>query len=171
APASIKGAPGAPMSVKAYDVNSDYVLVAWKPPNTVNEAPITGYFVDRVGHSYYFRVRAVNSTGISRPSRKSDKVTAIDAAESERLQGTDEDVSAYCTVYLVMVLHVFLVCQYRTPSCEMLDCFWGLFAQAAPGILPYVANLGLYYTGAQGLLLHCNDQCFFAVLQSCPHYC
>ncbi|XP_047221702.1 myomesin-2 isoform X1 [Girardinichthys multiradiatus] len=119
APASIEGAPGAPMSVKAYDVNSDYVLVAWKPPNTVNEAPITGYFVDRceagndtwvqcntapvkvckypvnglsVGHSYYFRVRAVNSAGISRPSRKSDKVTAIDAAESERLQGTDEGV-------------------------------------------------------------------------------
>ncbi|XP_027874356.1 myomesin-2 isoform X3 [Xiphophorus couchianus] len=119
APASVKGAPGAPMSVKAYDVNSDYVLVAWKPPNTVNEAPITGYFVDRceagtdtwvqcnpapvkvckypvsgldVGHSYYFRVRAVNSAGISRPSRKSGKVTAIDAAESQRLQGTDEGV-------------------------------------------------------------------------------
>ncbi|XP_008416726.1 myomesin-2 isoform X3 [Poecilia reticulata] len=119
APAAVKGAPGAPMSVKAYDVNSDYVLVAWKPPNTVNEAPITGYFVDRceagtdtwvqcnpapvkvckfpvsglgVGHSYYFRVRAVNSAGISRPSRKSGKVTAIDAAESQRLQGTDEGV-------------------------------------------------------------------------------
>lgn len=44
---SAPGAPGAPMSVKAYDINSDYVLVAWKPPNTVNEAPITGYFVDR----------------------------------------------------------------------------------------------------------------------------
>ncbi|XP_040001770.1 M-protein, striated muscle isoform X4 [Xiphias gladius] len=113
------GAPGAPMSVKAYDINSDYVLVAWKPPNTVNEAPISGYFVDRceagsdtwvqcndapvkvckypvhglsVGHSYHFRVRAVNSAGISRPSRKSDKVTALDAAESERLQGTEEGV-------------------------------------------------------------------------------
>uniref|UniRef100_A0A3Q0RYD8 Myomesin 2a n=1 Tax=Amphilophus citrinellus TaxID=61819 RepID=A0A3Q0RYD8_AMPCI len=99
---SAPGVPGAPMSVKAYDVNSDYVLVAWKPPNTVNEPPITGYFVDRceagtdtwvqcndapvkickypvhglkVGHSYHFRVRAVNSSGISRPSRKSDKVT------------------------------------------------------------------------------------------------
>ncbi|CAF90565.1 unnamed protein product, partial [Tetraodon nigroviridis] len=114
---SAPGAPGAPMSVKAFDVNSDYVLVAWKPPNTVNEAPIVGYFVDRceagsdtwvqcndapvnvckypvhglkVGHSYHFRVRAVNSAGISRPSRKSGKVTAIDAAESERLQGTEE---------------------------------------------------------------------------------
>ncbi|XP_041789715.1 myomesin-2 isoform X2 [Chelmon rostratus] len=116
---SAAGAPGAPMSVKAYDINSDYVLVAWKPPNTVNEAAISGYFVDRceagsdkwvqcndapvkickypvhglsVGHSYHFRVRAVNSAGISRPSRKSDKVTALDAAESERLQGTEEGV-------------------------------------------------------------------------------
>lgn len=116
---SAPGVPGAPMSVKAYDINSDYVLVAWKPPNTVNEPPITGYFVDRceagtdtwvqcndapvkickypvhglkVGHSYRFRVRAVNSSGISRPSRKSDKVTALDAAESERLQGTEEGV-------------------------------------------------------------------------------
>uniref|UniRef100_A0A4W6ETJ6 Myomesin 2a n=1 Tax=Lates calcarifer TaxID=8187 RepID=A0A4W6ETJ6_LATCA len=106
---STPGAPGAPMSVKAYDINSDYVLVAWKPPNTVNEAPIIGYFVDRsvsgsdtwvqcndapvkvckypvhglsVGHSYHFRVRAVNSAGISNPSRKSDKVTALDEAES-----------------------------------------------------------------------------------------
>lgn len=32
----------------------------------------------------------MNKAGISRPSRKSDKVTAIDAAENERLQGTDE---------------------------------------------------------------------------------
>ncbi|XP_056891788.1 M-protein, striated muscle isoform X2 [Takifugu flavidus] len=114
---SVAGAPGAPMSVKAYDINSDYVLIAWKPPNIVNQAPIIGYFVDRceagsdtwvqcndspvnvckypvhglkVGHTYHFRVRAVNSAGISRPSRKSDKVTALDTAESEKLQGTEE---------------------------------------------------------------------------------
>lgn len=135
APTSV-GAPGAPMSVKAYDVNADFVLVAWKPPNTVNEAAITGYFVDRcesgsdtwvqcndspvkvckypvhglrLGHSYHFRVRAVNSAGISRASRKSDKVIAIDPAESERLQvikihGTydivirDDDLEGYVTI-------------------------------------------------------------------------
>ncbi|KAK2817477.1 hypothetical protein Q5P01_025668 [Channa striata] len=116
---SAPGAPGAPLSVKAYDINSDYVLVAWKPPNIVSEAPVTGYFVDRceagsdtwvqcnsapvkvckypvhglsVGRAYYFRVRAVNSAGISRASRKSDKVTALDATESERLQGKEEGV-------------------------------------------------------------------------------
>uniref|UniRef100_A0A8C7DQ62 Myomesin 2a n=1 Tax=Oncorhynchus kisutch TaxID=8019 RepID=A0A8C7DQ62_ONCKI len=111
---SVAGAPGAPISIKAFDINSDYVLVAWKPPNTTNEAAITGYFVDKresgsatwsqcndspvrickypvhglkVGHAYHFRVRAVNSAGISRPSRESDKVTALDPAERERLQG------------------------------------------------------------------------------------
>lgn len=52
---SAPGAPGAPMSVKAYDVNSDYVFVAWKPPNTVNEAPIVGYFVDRLVHASFSR--------------------------------------------------------------------------------------------------------------------
>ncbi|XP_045073856.1 myomesin-2 isoform X4 [Coregonus clupeaformis] len=110
---SVAGAPGAPISVKAFDINSDYVLVAWKPPNTTNESAITGYFVDKresgsatwsqcndapvqickypvhglsVGHAYHFRVRAVNSAGISRPSRESDKVTALDPAERERLQ-------------------------------------------------------------------------------------
>ncbi|KAM9491898.1 myomesin-2-like isoform 7-T7 [Salvelinus alpinus] len=110
---SVAGAPGAPISVKAFDINSDYVLVAWKPPNTTHEAAITGYFVDKresgsatwsqcndapvqickypvhglnVGHAYHFRVRAVNSAGISRPSRESDKVTALDPAERERLQ-------------------------------------------------------------------------------------
>lgn len=34
------------MSVKAYDINSDYVLIAWKPPNIANQAPLIGYFVD-----------------------------------------------------------------------------------------------------------------------------
>ncbi|XP_033944954.1 myomesin-2 isoform X2 [Pseudochaenichthys georgianus] len=136
AAAPVSGAPGAPMSVKAYDINSDYVLVAWKAPNTVNEAAISGYFVDRresgsdawvqcndapvkickypvhglkVGNSYHFRVRAVNSSGVSRPSRKSDKVTALDAAESERLQVIkiegrydilihDDDLEGYVTI-------------------------------------------------------------------------
>ncbi|XP_067115114.1 myomesin-2 [Osmerus mordax] len=110
---SVAGVPGAPMSVKAFDISMDYVLVAWKPPNTTSEPAITGYFVDKceagsdswvqcndapvkickypvhglsVGHVYHFRVRAVNSAGISKPSRKSDKVTALDPAESERLQ-------------------------------------------------------------------------------------
>uniref|UniRef100_A0A8C5CYF0 Myomesin 2a n=1 Tax=Gadus morhua TaxID=8049 RepID=A0A8C5CYF0_GADMO len=110
---SVAGAPGAPMSVKVFDINMDFALVSWKPPNTTNEAAVSGYFVDRceagsdhwvqcndtpvkvckypvtgltLGQAVHFRVRAVNSAGISRPSRRSQKVTAADPAESERLQ-------------------------------------------------------------------------------------
>ncbi|XP_062420594.1 myomesin-2 isoform X2 [Pungitius pungitius] len=119
APPPAPGAPGAPVSAKAFDINADYVLVAWKPPNAVNEAAVSGYFVDRCeagsdtwvqcndapvkvckypvhglkeGHSYRFRVRAVNNAGVSRPSRGTDQVTALDPAESERLQGSEEGV-------------------------------------------------------------------------------
>ncbi|KAF7703673.1 myomesin-2 isoform X3 [Silurus meridionalis] len=102
---SVVGAPGAPMDVVASDANKDYVLVSWKPPNTTSEPQITGYFVDSrksgtanwvqcnstpvkvckfpvhgltEGDSYHFRVRAVNSAGISLPSRMSSGVTAAD---------------------------------------------------------------------------------------------
>ncbi|CAI5681358.1 unnamed protein product [Oreochromis niloticus] len=175
---SAPGAPGAPMSVKAYDVNSDYVLVAWKPPNTVNEAPITGYFVDRceagtntwvqcndapvkickypvhglrVGHSYYFRVRAVNSSGISRPSRKSDKVTALDAAESERLQVIkiegkydivikDDDLEGYVTipgeptdVHASEIFKSYVVLSWKPPSPRGRAPLWYVIEKCLAG--------------------------------------
>ncbi|XP_028318396.1 myomesin-2 isoform X2 [Gouania willdenowi] len=175
---SVAGAPGAPMSVKAYDVNSDYVLVAWKPPNTVNEAPITGYFVDRceagsdtwvqcnntpvnickypvhglsVGSSYYFRVRAVNKTGISRPSRKSDRVTAIDAAENERLQVVkiegkydivirDDDLEGYVTipgeptdVHASEIYHSYVVLSWKPPSPRGRAPLWYIIEKCLAG--------------------------------------
>ncbi|KAF0036845.1 hypothetical protein F2P81_009719 [Scophthalmus maximus] len=179
---SAAGAPGAPMSVKAYDINSDYVLVAWKPPNTVNEAPITGYFVDRceagsdtwvqcsdapvkvckypvhglvAGRSYRFRVRAVNSSGISRPSRKSDKVTALDAAESERLQGTeevikiegkydivirDDDLEGYVTipgepsdVHASEVFRSYVVLSWKPPSPRGRAPLWYVIEKCLAG--------------------------------------
>ncbi|KAG7274987.1 hypothetical protein CRUP_001080 [Coryphaenoides rupestris] len=79
--------PRSTRSVKAFDVNKDFVLVSWKPPNTVTRLPSQDIFVDR---RFHFRVRAVNSAGISRASRRSERVTAADPAESERLQGTVE---------------------------------------------------------------------------------
>ncbi|KAG7462769.1 hypothetical protein MATL_G00188190 [Megalops atlanticus] len=111
-PPPVPGAPGAPMDIKIHDANRDYVIVSWKPPNTTTEGPIIGYFVDRCevgtenwtqcndspikickypvsglfeGHSYYFRVRAVNAHGISRPSRMSDPIAALDPTEFDRL--------------------------------------------------------------------------------------
>ncbi|XP_010887247.2 myomesin-2 isoform X1 [Esox lucius] len=111
-PPPMPGAPGAPMDIKIHDANRDYVIVSWKPPNTTTEGPIIGYFVDRCetgtenwvqcndspikickypvsglfeGHSYYFRVRAINSHGVSKPSRISDPIAALDPTEFERL--------------------------------------------------------------------------------------
>uniref|UniRef100_A0A8C6XGE0 Myomesin 2 n=1 Tax=Naja naja TaxID=35670 RepID=A0A8C6XGE0_NAJNA len=113
ADALVMGAPGAPMDVSCHDANRDYVIVTWKPPNTTHEAPVIGYFVDRCevgtenwvqcndapvkickypvtglleGRSYMFRVRAVNQAGISRPSRSSDAVAALDPVDLERSQ-------------------------------------------------------------------------------------
>ncbi|XP_034043779.1 M-protein, striated muscle isoform X2 [Thalassophryne amazonica] len=175
---SAPGAPGAPMSVKAFDINSDYVLVAWKPPNTVNEAPITGYFVDRrevgsdtwvqcndtpvkickypvhglkVGHAYHFRVRAVNSAGISRPSRKSDKVTAIDPAESERLQVIkihgmhdivikDDDLEGYVSipgeptdVHASEIFKSYVVLSWKPPSPRGRAPLWYIIEKCLAG--------------------------------------
>ncbi|KAI3377828.1 hypothetical protein L3Q82_008967, partial [Scortum barcoo] len=113
-PPPVPKAPGAPMDIKIHDANRDYVIVSWKPPNTTTEGPILGYFVDKCevgtenwtqcndhpikickypvsglfeGHSYYFRVRAVNSHGISKPSRMSDPIAALDPTEFEQLHG------------------------------------------------------------------------------------
>uniref|UniRef100_A0AAV2LQV1 Myomesin 2 n=1 Tax=Knipowitschia caucasica TaxID=637954 RepID=A0AAV2LQV1_KNICA len=111
-PPPVPNAPGAPMDIKIHDANRDYVIVSWKPPNTTTEGPIIGYFVDKCevgtenwtqcndhpikickypvsglfeGHSYYFRVRAVNSHGISKASRMSEPIAALDPTEFERL--------------------------------------------------------------------------------------
>ncbi|KAM4595944.1 myomesin-2-like [Polymixia lowei] len=175
---SVAGAPGAPMSVKAYDINMDYVLVAWKPPNTTNEAATSGYFVDRceagsdtwvqcndspvkvckypvhglrVGHTYHFRVRAVNSAGISRPSRKSDKVTALDPAESERLQVIkldgkpdivikDDDLEGYVTipgeptdVHASEIFKSYVVLSWKPPSPRGRAPLWYIIEKCLAG--------------------------------------
>ncbi|XP_072107230.1 myomesin-2 isoform X2 [Mobula birostris] len=120
AAAPVAGAPGAPMDVMYYDANKDYVILTWKPPNVTHESPVIGYFVDRCevgtdnwvqcndapvktckypvtglleGRSYIFRVRAVNKSGISKPSRVTDAVTAFDPADFARLQTIHFDAS------------------------------------------------------------------------------
>uniref|UniRef100_A0A7M4ERL2 Myomesin 2 n=1 Tax=Crocodylus porosus TaxID=8502 RepID=A0A7M4ERL2_CROPO len=127
ADALVMGAPGAPMDVKCHDANRDYVIVTWKPPNTVEESPVFGYFVDRCevgtenwvqcndapvkickypvtglleGRSYMFRVRAVNKAGISRHSRVSDPVAALDPVDLDRLQ------SEYLLTIVVCDVHI-----------------------------------------------------------------
>ncbi len=46
--------------------------------------PVTGLIE---GRSYTFRVRALNHSGVSRPSRASDTVVAMDPSDRARLRG------------------------------------------------------------------------------------
>ncbi|XP_078072190.1 myomesin-1 isoform X2 [Mustelus asterias] len=114
ADAEVAGAPAAPLDVYCLDANKDYVIVSWKQPAVDGGSSIVGYFVDRCevrtghwvqcndtpvkfarfpvtglveGRSYIFRVRAVNHVGISRPSRISEPVAALDPSDKARLKG------------------------------------------------------------------------------------
>uniref|UniRef100_A0A8C7KTT8 Myomesin 1 n=1 Tax=Oncorhynchus kisutch TaxID=8019 RepID=A0A8C7KTT8_ONCKI len=107
----LEGVPVAPLDVCCHDANKDYVVVTWKQPAVEGSSSILGYFIDRceVGHhhwaqcndtpvkyarfpvtgliegrSYTFRVRAINRAGVSRPSRASDPVIAIDPHDRAR---------------------------------------------------------------------------------------
>ncbi|XP_071593355.1 myomesin-1 isoform X5 [Heliangelus exortis] len=113
ADAEMPGAPGAPLDVQCLDANKDYVIVSWKQPAVDGGNSILGYFIDRCevgtshwtqcnetpvkfarfpvtglveGRSYIFRVRAVNSAGVSLPSRVSEPVAALDPADRARLR-------------------------------------------------------------------------------------
>ncbi|TKS87631.1 Myomesin-1 190 kDa connectin-associated protein 190 kDa titin-associated protein [Collichthys lucidus] len=115
ADAELEGAPGAPLDVRCLDANKDYIIVTWKQPAVDGGNSILGYFVDRCevgtnhwiqcndtpvkfarfpvtglveGRSYIFRVRAVNKSGMSHPSRVSEPVGAMDPADRARMRGT-----------------------------------------------------------------------------------
>ncbi|XP_076014028.1 myomesin-1 [Genypterus blacodes] len=115
ADAELEGAPAAPLDVRCLDANKDYIIVTWKQPAVDGGSSILGYFVDRCevgtthwiqcndtpvkfarfpvtglveGRSYTFRVRAVNKSGMGRPSRVSDPVAAMDPADRARMRGT-----------------------------------------------------------------------------------
>lgn len=113
AEADVEGVPVAPLDVKCLDANKDYVVVTWKQPAVEGSSSILGYFIDRCeagthhwaqcndipvkyarypvtglveGKSYQFRVRALNKAGVSRPSRVSETVVAMDPADRARLR-------------------------------------------------------------------------------------
>uniref|UniRef100_A0A4W4F294 Myomesin 1a (skelemin) n=1 Tax=Electrophorus electricus TaxID=8005 RepID=A0A4W4F294_ELEEL len=109
----VEGLPVAPLDVRCHDANKDYVVVTWKQPAVEGSSPILGYFIDRCevgtqhwaqcndtpvkyarfpvtglveGRSYVFRVRALNRSGVSHPSRVSDPVVAMDPSDRARLR-------------------------------------------------------------------------------------
>ncbi|XP_019751873.1 myomesin 1a (skelemin) isoform X2 [Hippocampus comes] len=110
----VEGVPVAPLDVRCHDVNKDYVVVTWNQPAVEGSGPILGYHVERCevgthhwaqcndtpvkyarfpvtglveGRSYVFRVTALNKAGVSRPSRVSDVVVAMDPFDRARLLG------------------------------------------------------------------------------------
>uniref|UniRef100_A0A674PGX9 Myomesin 2 n=1 Tax=Takifugu rubripes TaxID=31033 RepID=A0A674PGX9_TAKRU len=168
-PPPVPNAPGAPMDMMIHDANRDYVIVSWKPPNTTTEGPILGYFVDKCevgtdnwsqcndhpikickypvsglfeGHSYYFRVRAVNSHGISKASRMSDAIAALDPSEfgklhAKKLGGKLEVVSfdddleadgkppaAPAGVYASETDRTYVVLSWKAPSYSSKAPMW-----------------------------------------------
>ncbi|XP_069548422.1 myomesin 1a (skelemin) isoform X1 [Brachyistius frenatus] len=109
----VEGVPVAPLDVRCHDANKDYVVVTWKQPSVEGSSSILGYYIDRCevgthhwaqcndtpvkyarfpvtglveGRSYIFRVRALNKAGVSRPSRVSDAVVAMDPSDRARLR-------------------------------------------------------------------------------------
>uniref|UniRef100_A0A8C3A1M0 Myomesin 1a (skelemin) n=1 Tax=Cyclopterus lumpus TaxID=8103 RepID=A0A8C3A1M0_CYCLU len=110
----VEGVPVAPLDVRCHDANKDYVVVTWKQPAVEGSSSILGYYIDRCevgthhwaqcndapvkyarfpvtglveGRSYAFRVRALNQAGVSRPSRVSEAVVAMDPSDRARLRG------------------------------------------------------------------------------------
>lgn len=108
----VEGVPVAPLDVRCHDANKDYVVVTWKQPAVEGSSSILGYYIDRCevgthhwaqcndtpvkytrfpvtglveGRSYIFRVTALNKSGVSRPSRVSDPVMAMDPSDRARL--------------------------------------------------------------------------------------
>ncbi|TMS09360.1 Myomesin-1 [Larimichthys crocea] len=109
----VDGVPVAPLDVRCHDANKDYVVVTWKQPAVEGSSSILGYYIDRCevgthhwaqcndnpvkyarypvtglveGRSYIFRVRAVNMAGVSRSSRVSEAVVAMDPSDRARLR-------------------------------------------------------------------------------------
>ncbi|XP_006268041.1 myomesin-3 [Alligator mississippiensis] len=110
--AAMAGAPGSPLNVKCHDVNKDCLILSWVAPSNSGRSPVFGYYIERCeagtddwvpcndkpvkacrcpigglveGATYQFRVKAVNHTGISHPSKASDPVTMRDPNEDKRV--------------------------------------------------------------------------------------
>ncbi|XP_040280434.1 myomesin-3 isoform X1 [Bufo bufo] len=106
------GVPGSPLGVQCYDIQKDCLLLSWTPPSDDRGSPVIGYFIERLdastnewiqcnnipakickfpvsglteGHTYQFRVKALNKAGLSHPSKPSKPVTMEDPAQKEKI--------------------------------------------------------------------------------------
>lgn len=89
--------------------------------------PVTGLVE---GRSYIFRVRALNKAGVSRASRVSEAVVAMDPSDRARLRGEGADTAATCCYV------------DKANGCNFLDNFFFF----SPFVLS-VAQLALQHLG------------------------
>ncbi|KAM5180688.1 myomesin-3 [Mantella aurantiaca] len=105
------GVPGSPLCVQSHDVQMDCLVLSWIPPSDDRGNPVCGYYIESFepstkqwircneipakicrypvsgltpGHTYQFRVRALNQIGVSHPSKAGDPVTTRDPTQEER---------------------------------------------------------------------------------------
>ena len=71
-------------SLSRCEVGTNHWIQCNDTPVKFARLPVTGLVE---GRSYAFRVRAVNKSGMSRPSRTSEPVAAVDAADRARMRG------------------------------------------------------------------------------------
>ncbi|XP_072275395.1 myomesin-3 [Pyxicephalus adspersus] len=111
APPESPGVPGSPLCVQCHDIQMDCLVLSWIPPSDDRGSPVCGYYIESFdtstnqwircneipakicrypvsglipGHTYQFRVTALNQVGVSHPSKPSDPVTTRDPSLEDR---------------------------------------------------------------------------------------
>ena len=135
------------------EVGTDNWVQCNDAPVKICKYPVSGLVE---GRSYTFRVRAVNSAGVSRPSRASEAVAALDPLDLKRLQGRSlrsQGPSVSCDLFLLF------------PTPPPPTCIWAL--RPSLGLCGMAESHGLWVAvkvmlrvGTPGWLFHLEMKVF-----------